>query len=100
MIPADPGSSGFPNLAVPDRVKAKPVNAAKLVAQEEEEEARALGAVLAVEWPERLGFVPEPCWRVELKVAGEGRMARLRPPASEGSVAVFRSDATPPPPAP
>jgi tRNA threonylcarbamoyladenosine biosynthesis protein TsaE len=43
----------------------------------EEEEARALGAVLAVEWPERLSFLPEPCWQVELTFAGEGRVARL-----------------------
>ena len=44
---------------------------------QEEEEALAQGAVLAVEWPERLRFVPEPCWRVELEIAGEGRLARL-----------------------
>ena len=54
----------------------QPASAAELFAQEEEE-AAALGAVLAVEWPERLGFVPEPCWRVELELAGEGRVARL-----------------------
>jgi tRNA threonylcarbamoyladenosine biosynthesis protein TsaE len=44
---------------------------------QEEEEARALGAVLAVEWPERLSVRPEPCWRVELTFAGEGRRARI-----------------------
>ena len=54
----------------------QPAAAAELFAQEEEE-ARALGAVLAVEWPERLAFLPEPCWRVELVIAGEGRVARL-----------------------
>ncbi|MEB3334687.1 MAG: tRNA (adenosine(37)-N6)-threonylcarbamoyltransferase complex ATPase subunit type 1 TsaE [Cyanobacteriota bacterium] len=53
-----------------------PAAAAELFAQEEEE-ARALGAVLVVEWPERLAFRPEPCWRVELDIAGEGRVARL-----------------------
>ncbi len=47
---------------------------------QEEEEATALGAVLAVEWPERLGFSPEPAWRLELLVEGEGRWARLDPP--------------------
>ena len=52
---------------------------------QEEEEATALGAVLAVEWPERLGLVPEPAWRVQLRVDGqrEGRWARLEPPALE-----------------
>jgi tRNA threonylcarbamoyladenosine biosynthesis protein TsaE len=54
----------------------QPAAAAELFAQEEEE-ARALGAVLAVEWPERLSVMPEPCWRVELAFAGEGRLARL-----------------------
>ncbi|MFN9644540.1 MAG: tRNA (adenosine(37)-N6)-threonylcarbamoyltransferase complex ATPase subunit type 1 TsaE [Cyanobacteriota bacterium] len=53
-----------------------PAAAAELFAQEEEE-ARALGAVLAVEWPERLNVLPEPCWRVELEIAGEGRVARV-----------------------
>ena len=59
-------------------------SAAELFAQEEEE-AAALGAVLAVEWPERLGFVPEPCWRVELELAGEGRLARLHGPEISGN---------------
>ncbi|MGA1303790.1 MAG: tRNA (adenosine(37)-N6)-threonylcarbamoyltransferase complex ATPase subunit type 1 TsaE [Cyanobium sp.] len=52
----------------------QPRAAAELFAQEDEE-ARSLGAVLAVEWPERLSFVPEPCWRVELAFAGEERRA-------------------------
>jgi tRNA threonylcarbamoyladenosine biosynthesis protein TsaE len=47
---------------------------------QEEEEAAALGAVLAVEWPERLGFAPDPAWHLELLVEGEGRWARLDPP--------------------
>jgi tRNA threonylcarbamoyladenosine biosynthesis protein TsaE len=53
-----------------------PAAADELFAQEEEE-AQALGAVLAVEWPERLSIRPEPCWRVELTFAGEGRRARI-----------------------
>lgn len=62
----------------------QPAAAAELFS-EEEEQARALGAVLAVEWPERLGFVPEPCWRVELTFAGEGRLAQLRSPEIRGA---------------
>ena len=54
-----------------------PAAADELFAQEEEE-ALAQGALLAVEWPERLSFVPAPCWRVELDLAGEGRVARVR----------------------
>lgn len=54
----------------------QPAAADELFAQEEEE-ARDLGAVLAVEWPERLSFRPEPCWWLELELAGSGRRARL-----------------------
>ncbi len=61
-----------------------PAAAAELFAQEEEE-ALALGAVLAVEWPERLAFRPEPGWQVELEVAGEGRVARIWGPGEGGS---------------
>ena len=76
-------TTGKPSIRVPTALVhldlyrlEQPAAAAELFAQEEEE-ARALGAVLAVEWPERLSVVPEPCWRVELEVAGEGRVARL-----------------------
>jgi tRNA threonylcarbamoyladenosine biosynthesis protein TsaE len=54
----------------------QPAAADELFAQEEEE-ARDVGAVLAVEWPERLSFKPEPCWWLELELAGAGRLARL-----------------------
>ena len=54
----------------------QPAAADELFAQEEEE-AQALGALLAVEWPERLSFVPQPCWCLQLELAGEGRLARL-----------------------
>ena len=56
-------------------------SADELLAQEEEE-AAALGALLAVEWPERLSNPPEPAWRVQLSLADAGdpqagRIARL-----------------------
>ena len=54
----------------------QPAAADELFAQEDEE-ARDWGAVLAVEWPERLSFRPEPCWWLELELAGSGRLARL-----------------------
>ncbi|MFZ0407644.1 MAG: tRNA (adenosine(37)-N6)-threonylcarbamoyltransferase complex ATPase subunit type 1 TsaE [Cyanobium sp.] len=52
---------------------------------QEEEEAQALGALLAVEWPGRLSFVPEGAWRVELQLVcpsepERGRLAWIRPP--------------------
>jgi len=45
-----------------------PAAADELFAQEEEE-ARALGALLAVEWPERLSSRPAGCWQVYLSLA-------------------------------
>ena len=45
-----------------------PAAADELFAQEEEE-ACALGALLAVEWPERLSSAPAGCWQVHLNLA-------------------------------
>ncbi|MFN9637835.1 MAG: tRNA (adenosine(37)-N6)-threonylcarbamoyltransferase complex ATPase subunit type 1 TsaE [Synechococcaceae cyanobacterium] len=64
-----------------------PAAAAELFAQEEEE-ALALGAVLAVEWPQRLRARPEPAWHLELTLADRldpaaGRRARLLGPADD-----------------
>ncbi len=51
---------------------------------QEEEEARSIGAVMAVEWPERLSFLPQGAWEVALShpEEGEGRLARITPPRS------------------
>ena len=66
-----------------------PASAAELFAQEEEE-AVALGALLVVEWAERLPAVPQPCWQLELSLhhtndPDAGRLASLRPSASTPS---------------
>jgi tRNA threonylcarbamoyladenosine biosynthesis protein TsaE len=60
----------------------QPGAADELLAQEEEE-ASALGAVLAVEWPERLSRPPAGAWLVQLSLADPtdpeaGRIAHLR----------------------
>ena len=47
---------------------------------QEEEEARAIGALMAVEWPERLGLQLPEAWRLELHYDGEGRRAQLTAP--------------------
>jgi len=47
---------------------------------QEEEQALAWGALLAVEWPERLSFVPEGAWQLSLSEEGEGRRAVLVSP--------------------
>ena len=47
---------------------------------EEEELAHGEGALLAVEWPERLSRWPQDAWRLCLEMAGQGRLAMLRRP--------------------
>jgi tRNA threonylcarbamoyladenosine biosynthesis protein TsaE len=55
----------------------QPAAADELFAQEEEE-ARALGALLAVEWPERLSALPEGCWRLHLSLSDPANPAAGR----------------------
>lgn len=64
-----------------------PAAADELFAQEWEE-ALALGALLAVEWPERLSWLPEDSWQIHLSLAevndpDAGRMAELVSSAGE-----------------
>ena len=47
---------------------------------QEEEEAREAGALMAVEWPERLGLDLPEAWRLKLRHKDEGRLAQLIPP--------------------
>ena len=46
----------------------------------EEELAYGEGALLAVEWPERLSRLPQDARRLRLEMAGQGRLAMLRRP--------------------
>jgi tRNA threonylcarbamoyladenosine biosynthesis protein TsaE len=53
---------------------------------QEEEEARALGALLAVEWPERLSRPPAGCWQIQLSLIDPinpeaGRLIEMRSPS-------------------
>ncbi|MCP9926575.1 tRNA (adenosine(37)-N6)-threonylcarbamoyltransferase complex ATPase subunit type 1 TsaE [Cyanobium sp. CH-040] len=62
----------------------QPAGADELLAQEEEE-ALGLGALLAVEWPERLSSTPAGAWLVALELADgadpeAGRTARITNP--------------------
>ena len=56
-----------------------PASANELFLQEEEE-ARAAGALMAVEWPERLSLDLPEAWRLELRHQDEGRLAQLTSP--------------------
>ena len=57
----------------------QPASADELFLQEEEE-ASTTGALMAVEWPERLGLDLTEAWRLELRHQDEGRLAQLTPP--------------------
>ena len=57
----------------------QPASADELFLQEEEE-ARSNGALMAVEWPERLGLDLPEAWRLELHHQDNGRLAQLTPP--------------------
>ena len=61
-----------------------PASADELFLQEEEE-ARAAGALMAVEWPERLGLELTEAWRLELSHREDGRLAQLTPPRKDST---------------
>ena len=51
---------------------------------QEEEEAHSSGAIMVVEWPERLGVVLPDAWQIHLQhKATEERIAQFIPPESE-----------------
>jgi tRNA threonylcarbamoyladenosine biosynthesis protein TsaE len=63
----------------------QPTSADELFAQEEEE-AAALGGLLAVEWPQRLTLPPAGSWHLELSLLDPadpdaGRLGLLTPPS-------------------
>ncbi len=50
---------------------------------QEEEEAKALGALMAIEWPERLSLSTPEAWKLKLKYQSDGgRIAQLTQPES------------------
>ena len=74
------GSAGPTALVHLDLYRLELAAAADDLFAQEEEEASALGALLAVEWPERLGLWPQGVWQVELQLDGEGRLALISRP--------------------
>jgi tRNA threonylcarbamoyladenosine biosynthesis protein TsaE len=58
-----------------------PEAADELFAQEEELAAEC-GALLAVEWPERLSFSPNQAWQLQLIYCNGGRQLLITPPAA------------------
>ena len=57
-----------------------PEAADELFAQEEELAAES-GALLAVEWPERLSFQPQQAWQLRLEYCDDGRLLQISRPA-------------------
>ena len=58
-----------------------PEAADELFAQEEELAAES-GALLAVEWPQRLSFSPSVAWQLQLLYRDGGRQLLITPPAA------------------
>ena len=71
---------GQPQLVHLDLYRLEHTASADELFLQEEEEARAAGALMAVEWPERLGLDLPEAWRLELRHQDEGRLAQLTPP--------------------
>ena len=71
---------GTPQLVHLDLYRLEHPAAADELFLQEEEEARAAGALMAVEWPERLGLELPEAWRLELRHQDEGRLAQLTSP--------------------
>ena len=71
---------GAPQLIHLDLYRLEQPGAADELFLQEEEEARACQAMLAVEWSERLAMDLPEAWRLELNHQGDGRRAQLTPP--------------------
>jgi tRNA threonylcarbamoyladenosine biosynthesis protein TsaE len=86
----------YPGLVHLDLYRLPEGGAADELLAQEEEVARDLGWLLAVEWPERLCWPPRDAWRLRLEPAGEGRHLWLQPPPPS----VLNPDPAMPGPAP
>ncbi|WP_094556183.1 tRNA (adenosine(37)-N6)-threonylcarbamoyltransferase complex ATPase subunit type 1 TsaE [Synechococcus sp. 1G10] len=81
------GADGQPNALVHlDLYRLEQPEAAEELFAQEEEEALDLGAVLAVEWPQRLRFTPGPAWQVQLLFDADGRRALVQAPEEPGPI--------------
>lgn len=87
------GDGGRGGLVHLDLYRLELATAADELFAQEEEEARALGALLAVEWPERLSVLPSDCWRIQLRLSNPrnpdaGRQLDLVAPGGEAVFAL------------
>ena len=84
--PLPKGGAGTGGLVHLDLYRLELAAAADELFAQEEEEARALGALLAVEWPERLSSAPAGCWQIQLSLSDPfnpeaGRLIEVRSPS-------------------
>ena len=75
--------SGTPPLIHLDLYRIEETSAANEFFLQEEEESKAIGALMVVEWPERLSLTISDAWRGELEYNShsEGRFFQLIPPS-------------------
>ena len=71
---------GIPQLIHLDLYRLEQKASADELFLQEEEEAIAFDALMAIEWPERLGLLLPEAWRLEMSPEGRGRRAQLIPP--------------------
>lgn len=69
-----------PKLVHLDLYRIEHTGAARELFFQEEEEALSAGALIAVEWPERLGLELPEAWCIRLEHREKGRFAQLTPP--------------------
>ena len=74
---------GEPKLVHLDLYRLEDPASAVEIFQQEEEEARVAGAIMAVEWPERMKIELSEAWYIKLQHGKNGRMAQLFPPKNE-----------------
>ena len=74
--------SGFPPLIHIDLYRIEEANAANEFFLQEEEESKAMGALMVVEWPERLSLTINDAWIGKLKYStdNQSRFFQLIPP--------------------
>ena len=74
-------TDGNPPLIHLDLYRLEQPSAANDLFLQEDEEAKAIGALMAVEWPERLSLQLPEAWQLELSHTNHGgRLAQLTPP--------------------
>ena len=74
-------TDGNPPLIHLDLYRLEQSSAADDLFLQEDEEAKAIGAFMAVEWPERLSLDLPEAWQLQLSLTNDGgRCAQLTPP--------------------